>query len=166
MGIVQVPTRPSRPIPTPRKYARQRTDITNTITITNESFQSSGLSYAEDKEEQNKSNNGLMMLRHLSILQASSCLIPKLAVASAKPIALAAYSFTTTSPALAGRALPPRPKPPPESEIEESFLKGSGPGGQKIVRSFFPHFSPGCCLLPQCLVTPLPLIYIYYTYGN
>ncbi|RYP59445.1 hypothetical protein DL769_008533 [Monosporascus sp. CRB-8-3] len=27
---------------------------------------------------------------------------------------------------------PPRPKPPPESEIEESFLKGSGPGGQKI----------------------------------
>ncbi|XXH00340.1 hsp70 nucleotide exchange factor fes1 [Hypoxylon texense] len=27
---------------------------------------------------------------------------------------------------------PPRPKPPPEEEIEESFLKGSGPGGQKI----------------------------------
>ncbi|PHH88783.1 hypothetical protein CDD83_7063 [Cordyceps sp. RAO-2017] len=29
-------------------------------------------------------------------------------------------------------ALPPRPKPPPESEIEESYLRGSGPGGQKI----------------------------------
>lgn len=29
--------------------------------------------------------------------------------------------------------LPPRPKPPPDSEIEESYLKGSGPGGQKIV---------------------------------
>ncbi|KAK4104963.1 hypothetical protein N658DRAFT_393592, partial [Parathielavia hyrcaniae] len=28
--------------------------------------------------------------------------------------------------------LPPRPKHPPESEIEEYFLKGSGPGGQKI----------------------------------
>ncbi|ETR99992.1 hypothetical protein M419DRAFT_44764, partial [Trichoderma reesei RUT C-30] len=28
--------------------------------------------------------------------------------------------------------LPPRPKPPPDSEIEESYLKGSGPGGQKI----------------------------------
>ncbi|KAI1076298.1 RF-1 domain-containing protein [Whalleya microplaca] len=28
--------------------------------------------------------------------------------------------------------LPPRPKLPPEDEIEESFLKGSGPGGQKI----------------------------------
>ncbi|KAL5615629.1 hypothetical protein BROUX41_005667 [Berkeleyomyces rouxiae] len=28
--------------------------------------------------------------------------------------------------------LPPRPKPPPEVEIQESFLKGSGPGGQKI----------------------------------
>ncbi|CAG9943344.1 unnamed protein product [Clonostachys rosea f. rosea IK726] len=30
------------------------------------------------------------------------------------------------------KSLPPRPKPPPESEIEESYLKGSGPGGQKI----------------------------------
>ncbi|RCI08190.1 hypothetical protein L249_6285 [Ophiocordyceps polyrhachis-furcata BCC 54312] len=28
--------------------------------------------------------------------------------------------------------LPPRPKPPPDSEIEESYLRGSGPGGQKI----------------------------------
>ncbi|KAI0398069.1 RF-1 domain-containing protein [Xylariaceae sp. FL0594] len=28
--------------------------------------------------------------------------------------------------------LPPRPKPPPEEELEEYFLKGSGPGGQKI----------------------------------
>ncbi|KAI0167139.1 RF-1 domain-containing protein [Hypoxylon sp. FL1284] len=27
---------------------------------------------------------------------------------------------------------PPRPKPPPEDEIEEAFLKGSGAGGQKI----------------------------------
>jgi peptide chain release factor len=27
---------------------------------------------------------------------------------------------------------PSRPKPPPDSEIEEFFLKGSGPGGQKI----------------------------------
>lgn len=31
--------------------------------------------------------------------------------------------------------LPPRPKPPPDAEIEESYLKGSGPGGQKIVRT-------------------------------
>ncbi|PHH59247.1 hypothetical protein CDD81_3527 [Ophiocordyceps australis] len=30
------------------------------------------------------------------------------------------------------KSLPPRPKPPPESEIQEQFLKGSGPGGQKI----------------------------------
>jgi len=28
--------------------------------------------------------------------------------------------------------MPPRPKPPDDSEISESFLKGSGPGGQKI----------------------------------
>jgi peptide chain release factor len=30
--------------------------------------------------------------------------------------------------------MPSRPKPPPEAEIAEKFLKGSGPGGQKIVR--------------------------------
>lgn len=34
---------------------------------------------------------------------------------------------------------PPRPKPPPDEEITEVYLKGSGPGGQKIVR------------LPPCL---------------
>ncbi|KAH9910086.1 RF-1 domain-containing protein [Xylariomycetidae sp. FL2044] len=37
---------------------------------------------------------------------------------------------TFLSPLL--KNLPPRPKPPPDEEIEESFLKGSGPGGQKI----------------------------------
>ncbi|KAI0977435.1 RF-1 domain-containing protein [Xylaria arbuscula] len=42
---------------------------------------------------------------------------------------------TTNNPPLqksGSSNLPPRPKPPPEDEIEESFLKGSGPGGQKI----------------------------------
>ncbi|KAK4453794.1 RF-1 domain-containing protein [Podospora aff. communis PSN243] len=39
--------------------------------------------------------------------------------------------FTTTSP-LPVNQMPSRPKHPPESEIEEAFLKGSGPGGQKI----------------------------------
>ncbi|KJZ74188.1 hypothetical protein HIM_06419 [Hirsutella minnesotensis 3608] len=39
--------------------------------------------------------------------------------------------FTTTG-LVPAKNLPPRPKPPPDSEIEESFLKGSGPGGQKI----------------------------------
>ncbi|KAH0495255.1 hypothetical protein TgHK011_008820 [Trichoderma gracile] len=38
--------------------------------------------------------------------------------------------FSTLSPLQ--KNLPPRPKPPPDSEIEESYLKGSGPGGQKI----------------------------------
>ncbi|KAI0016220.1 RF-1 domain-containing protein [Xylariomycetidae sp. FL0641] len=30
------------------------------------------------------------------------------------------------------KSMPPRPKPPPEEDMEEAFLKGSGPGGQKI----------------------------------
>ncbi|KAH6626987.1 RF-1 domain-containing protein [Chaetomium sp. MPI-SDFR-AT-0129] len=43
-------------------------------------------------------------------------------------------SSFTTSTSIQGKQtqLPPRPKHPPESEIDESFLKGSGPGGQKI----------------------------------
>jgi protein subunit release factor B len=36
--------------------------------------------------------------------------------------------------------MPPRPKPPPEEDIEEYFIHGSGPGGQKIVRP--PLFPP------------------------
>ncbi|KAL2191893.1 hypothetical protein L209DRAFT_748621 [Thermothelomyces heterothallicus CBS 203.75] len=47
------------------------------------------------------------------------------------PIPELRRAFSTTA-ALKKKQLPPRPKPPPESEIEESFLKGSGPGGQKI----------------------------------
>ncbi|KAF5631205.1 polypeptide chain release factor [Fusarium sp. NRRL 52700] len=47
------------------------------------------------------------------------------------PAALPIRSFHNTCIFLA-KALPPRPKPPPESEIEESYVKGSGPGGQKI----------------------------------
>ncbi|KAH6652213.1 RF-1 domain-containing protein [Truncatella angustata] len=44
-----------------------------------------------------------------------------------------AASFTTLSH-LSKKApnMPPRPKPPPDAELHESFLKGSGPGGQKI----------------------------------
>ncbi|KAI0427436.1 RF-1 domain-containing protein [Xylaria sp. FL1042] len=44
------------------------------------------------------------------------------------------FSSTNNPPLLkiSSKNLPPRPKPPPEEEIEESFLKGSGPGGQKI----------------------------------
>lgn len=43
--------------------------------------------------------------------------------------------FTTTTPR--HKQNPPRPKPPPEEEITEAYLKGSGPGGQKIVRLVF-----------------------------
>lgn len=32
------------------------------------------------------------------------------------------------------KQMPQRPKPPPEEEFQENYLRGSGPGGQKIVR--------------------------------
>ncbi|KAI1802278.1 RF-1 domain-containing protein [Daldinia bambusicola] len=41
-------------------------------------------------------------------------------------------SFSASPALFKNTNLPPRPKPPPEEEIEEFFLKGSGPGGQKI----------------------------------
>ncbi|KAK2048801.1 RF-1 domain-containing protein [Colletotrichum somersetense] len=45
---------------------------------------------------------------------------------------LVAPFSVSPSAALKKHEMPPRPKPPPDSEIEESYLKGSGPGGQKI----------------------------------
>ncbi|KAG6010775.1 hypothetical protein E4U21_004163 [Claviceps maximensis] len=54
-----------------------------------------------------------------------------LAVARTARTAQRAQRAFTYTP-LRSKNLPPRPKPPPDSEIEESFLKGSGPGGQKI----------------------------------
>lgn len=41
-------------------------------------------------------------------------------------------AFTATAATLKIK-LPPRPKPPPDEEFTEVYLKGSGPGGQKIV---------------------------------
>ncbi|KAK1978775.1 RF-1 domain-containing protein [Colletotrichum cereale] len=45
---------------------------------------------------------------------------------------LVAPFSASPSAALKKHEMPPRPKPPPDSDIEESYLKGSGPGGQKI----------------------------------
>ncbi|KAH6686281.1 peptidyl-tRNA hydrolase domain-containing protein [Plectosphaerella plurivora] len=42
-----------------------------------------------------------------------------------------ARAFANTPSSLKNQ-LPPRPPLPPEEDIEESYLKGSGPGGQKI----------------------------------
>ncbi|KAF5659198.1 polypeptide chain release factor [Fusarium heterosporum] len=53
------------------------------------------------------------------------------ALVSISPSAFPIRTFSNTTSSLA-KALPPRPKHPPESEIEESYVKGSGPGGQKI----------------------------------
>ncbi|KAL8402190.1 hypothetical protein RB596_008810 [Gaeumannomyces avenae] len=39
--------------------------------------------------------------------------------------------LSTTAPPWQ-KQMPARPKPPPDSDLEESYLKGSGPGGQKI----------------------------------
>lgn len=47
--------------------------------------------------------------------------------------AVAIATFTSTS-SCSKIKYPPRPKPPPDSEFTEVYLKGTGPGGQKIVR--------------------------------
>ncbi|KAK3359200.1 RF-1 domain-containing protein [Lasiosphaeria hispida] len=57
---------------------------------------------------------------------APSLFQPRLAAATA-----AAAAFTT-SPSPLIKQMPARAKPPPDEELEEKFLRGSGPGGQKI----------------------------------
>jgi hypothetical protein len=71
-----------------------------------------------------------LLLRRVSpALTLSACRVPK-----PRPWTVsAARDLHATSRSLF-KSFPPRPKPPPDSEIEESYLKGSGPGGQKIVR--------------------------------
>lgn len=54
-------------------------------------------------------------------------------------------TFASTSPVAAAQ-LPPHPKIK-EADIEEAFLKGSGPGGQKIVRLSTVENSISCRLL-------------------
>ena len=49
------------------------------------------------------------------------------------------------------KAFPPRPKIN-EDDIEESFLKGSGPGGQKIVTPLLPNTRPGLMQPEQNIV--------------
>ena len=49
-----------------------------------------------------------------------------------RPRPVLARAFGTGAPWQL-KAMPPRPKPPSDDELDESFLKGSGPGGQKIV---------------------------------
>ncbi len=44
------------------------------------------------------------------------------------------FRFLSSTPPILQKSMPSRPKPPPDSDLEESYLKGSGPGGQKIVR--------------------------------
>ena len=67
-----------------------------------------------------------------------------------RPLRHGIRTFTTAP--ITAIQLPPRPTIK-ESDIEESFLKGSGPGGQKIVRLPAPSF-----LLPSCL---RPLLFPY-----
>lgn len=60
------------------------------------------------------------------------CLLRRARIA---PLPIPSVRAFNTTPLLLKTAMPTRPKPPPDSEIEESYLKGSGPGGQKIVRT-------------------------------
>ncbi|KAI3400829.1 hypothetical protein diail_1518 [Diaporthe ilicicola] len=54
-------------------------------------------------------------------------------IAGSRCIIAAAAPFSSTAVGHKGTPqYPPRPKPPPEHEFTEVYLKGSGPGGQKI----------------------------------
>ncbi|KAI8951298.1 RF-1 domain-containing protein [Xylaria longipes] len=78
----------------------------------------------------------ILTLTHNNILSAALTSRQHVQTRISNPSSATRSFGTTNSPPLLLKAstknLPPRPKPPPEEEIEESFLKGSGPGGQKI----------------------------------
>lgn len=73
---------------------------------------------------------------------ANPMMFPLLRLARHVPRAPLLRPFTTTAALPKNKPskqnLPARPTPPPEDDIEEAFVKGSGPGGQKIVTSPFP----------------------------
>lgn len=53
-------------------------------------------------------------------------------VPSRSPASPARPLHATARAAKKPAQMPPRPRPPPDHEITEAYLKGSGPGGQKI----------------------------------
>lgn len=67
------------------------------------------------------------------------CLLRRARIAAPlpSPSTITTRLFTSSATALQ-KSMPSRPPHPPDSELEESYLKGSGPGGQKIVRLPFP----------------------------
>lgn len=71
------------------------------------------------------------MLRALGLCLARPLQAPIQDAVVLRPATTAAF---TVSAFLPRKAMPPRPKPPPEEDMEEYFIHGSGPGGQKIVR--------------------------------
>lgn len=70
---------------------------------------------------------------------------------SAGPASAACFTTTSSRPKT---QYPPRPEPPPDEEITESYLKGSGPGGQKIVCPI----TPSSFFSFQCQINLLYLI--------
>lgn len=96
-------------------------------------------------------NTGVIATTNHLLLLAPRTRSPSLLTGRRSPkIIPTAAPFSINHALCASRKqMPSRPKPPPETEIEESFLKGSGPGGQKIV-----------CFLR----VPLPLIHPNHSY--
>ncbi|KAK7935758.1 RF-1 domain-containing protein [Apiospora marii] len=73
------------------------------------------------------------------LLQLLKPATPTLSTALSHPLANGGHHHhqrrpLATTPSLHKKTpqYPPKPRPPPDTELDESFLKGSGPGGQKI----------------------------------
>ncbi|OAR05703.1 hypothetical protein LLEC1_04430 [Akanthomyces lecanii] len=60
------------------------------------------------------------------------CLLRRARITTTTSPAHHASRFLSSTPPILQKSMPSRPKPPPDSDLEESYLKGSGPGGQKI----------------------------------
>jgi hypothetical protein len=99
-----------------------------------------------------RSSHGLLLLRRRRTTAGS--------ISSGISITAAAVPFSTTAPDSKGATrYPPRPKPPPDHEFTEVYLKGTGPGGQKIVRPQYVLIYSWVLSLVGCLFFSLPFFY-------
>lgn len=83
-----------------------------------------------------------MWLKHAAVIGSNSVIGYGLALQRSqprRPFLVAGGALFTTTATYRRVQYPPRPKPPPDEDITEVYLKGSGPGGQKIVWPPFPQ---------------------------
>lgn len=118
-----------------------------------------GSARAADTYPNEKGINTQLHQLHIHFAYFTKCRMIRCGLIQTRPIGHSIPTFgswrraiSATSSAWA-KKMPDRPKPIKEEEFTEAFLKGSGPGGQKIVSTFVMH---------QCFTVSNHIYYLYF----